>query len=127
MDFLNATTRAPWGFMPTTDDVYGVKVMAEGAGFLDWLRDDCRPGDRVEKLDGDQTIYRGNRVSPDGSTSVATVANMAGPEVRLDLTEALTLVPSDDPHSILVSPEAELSSGDLRLPDGSGVAVVWSN
>ncbi len=36
MDFLNATTRTPWAFMRTTDDRYGVKVMAEEAGFLDW-------------------------------------------------------------------------------------------
>ena len=36
MDFLNATARAPWGFMRTTDDVYGVKVMAEEALFMEW-------------------------------------------------------------------------------------------
>ena len=36
MDFLNATTRTPWGFMRTTDDVYGVKVMAEEALFMEW-------------------------------------------------------------------------------------------
>ena len=36
MDFLNATTRTPWGFMRTTDDVYGVKVMAEEALFMAW-------------------------------------------------------------------------------------------
>ncbi len=40
MDFLNATTRTPWGFMRTTDDVYGVKVMCEEAGFLSWQLDD---------------------------------------------------------------------------------------
>jgi hypothetical protein len=36
MDFLNATMHAPWGFFRNTDDVYGVKVAAEEAGFLDW-------------------------------------------------------------------------------------------
>ena len=36
MDFVNATTRTPWGFMRTTDDRYGPKVMAEERGFLDW-------------------------------------------------------------------------------------------
>ena len=36
MDFVNATTRTPWGFMRNTDDRYGPKVMAEERGFLDW-------------------------------------------------------------------------------------------
>lgn len=36
MDFLNATARGAWGFMRTTDDVYGVKVMAEDASFMRW-------------------------------------------------------------------------------------------
>jgi len=37
MDFINATMKAPWGFLRNTDDRYGVKVMAEEAGgFLDW-------------------------------------------------------------------------------------------
>ncbi len=41
MDFINATTRTPWGFMRTTDDVYGPKVMAEERGFLDWQLTDA--------------------------------------------------------------------------------------
>ena len=41
MDFLNATARAPWGFMRTTDDLYGVKVMAEEARFMEWQVDDA--------------------------------------------------------------------------------------
>ncbi len=36
MDFINCTMRAPWGFLRNTDDRYGVKVVAEEAGFLDW-------------------------------------------------------------------------------------------
>ena len=36
MDFLNATMRAPWCFFRNTDDYYGLKVMAEEVGFLDW-------------------------------------------------------------------------------------------
>lgn len=36
MDFINATTRTPWGFWRNTDDRYGVKVAAEEIGFLDW-------------------------------------------------------------------------------------------
>ncbi len=36
MDFLNAMMRAPWGFFRNTDDRYGVKVVSEEAGFLDW-------------------------------------------------------------------------------------------
>ena len=236
MDFLNAATRTPWGFMRTTDDVYGVKVMAEEAGFLDWqltddayeregvmwrtkrhgfstkselrvflgnlvelvhsteydldamaaavakpepmrpgrdglallaqdfmcdlhdlcnvgdhldrldaervafaaemrrlrrrhswLRDDCRPGDVVEKVDRDQTIYRGHRVSPHGSMRVATVANMAGPEARLSLAEAMTLASAGEPDAVLVSPGADLDDGTLRLPDGTGVALLWKS
>jgi len=233
MDFLNATTRTPWGFMRTTDDFYGVKVMAEEAGFLDWqltddhyervgamwrtkrhgfdtkselrsflgrvaelvvstdydldamaaalqepeamrpgrdglillahdfmsdvhdlcnvgahlgqldaervifgvemrrlrrlhswLRDDCRPGDAVEKVGQGQTIYRGHRVSPDGSTIVATVANMAGPPATVGLDTALThALPST--YSVVASPGAELDDGCLHLSDGTGVALVW--
>ncbi|MGC9525945.1 MAG: glucosylglycerol hydrolase [Limnospira sp.] len=36
MDFINCTMRSPWGFLRNTDDRYGVKVVAEEAGFLDW-------------------------------------------------------------------------------------------
>lgn len=36
MDFINALMHAPWGFIRNTDDYYGVKVVAEEAGFLDW-------------------------------------------------------------------------------------------
>jgi hypothetical protein len=36
MDFLNTNFRAPWGFFRNTDDRYGVKVVSEEIGFLDW-------------------------------------------------------------------------------------------
>lgn len=36
MDFLNASLETPWGFFRNTDDRYGVKVVAEEVGFLDW-------------------------------------------------------------------------------------------
>lgn len=41
MEFINATTRAPWAFLRNTDKRYAVKVAAEEAGFLEWqLKDD---------------------------------------------------------------------------------------
>ncbi|MEL7353364.1 MAG: glucosylglycerol hydrolase [Cyanobacteria bacterium J06560_5] len=36
MDFLNAVMHSGWGFFRNTDDLYGVKVVAEELGFLDW-------------------------------------------------------------------------------------------
>ncbi|MEO0759629.1 MAG: glucosylglycerol hydrolase [Cyanobacteria bacterium J06648_16] len=36
MDFLNANVGTPWGFFRNTDDRYGVKVVSEEVGFLDW-------------------------------------------------------------------------------------------
>ena len=36
MDFINATTHAPWLFFRNTDEQYGVKVVSEEVGFLDW-------------------------------------------------------------------------------------------
>lgn len=36
MDFLNATMRTPWCFFRNTDDYYGLKVVAEEVGFIDW-------------------------------------------------------------------------------------------
>jgi len=36
MDFLNASVGTPWGFFRNTDDRYGVKVVSEEVGFLDW-------------------------------------------------------------------------------------------
>jgi len=36
MDFINATARAPWMFFRNTDERYGVKVVSEEVGFLDW-------------------------------------------------------------------------------------------
>ena len=36
MDFLNANMETPWGFFRNTDDRYGVKVVSEEVGFLDW-------------------------------------------------------------------------------------------
>ncbi len=235
MDFLNATTRTPWGFMRTTDDLYGVKVMCEEAGFLDWQLDDvqwkrpetmwrtkrygfgerdtlraflaelgelvdttdyhldqmaaeitgpdelplgahglkglafdfmsdlhelsnvgpslsrldvdrvayaydlrllrraepwlghdCRPGDVVDKIEGEQIVYRGHRSAPDGHAVVATVANMAGPVAELD---AATLVPRplSEATFVLVSSRADLSGGSLTLPDGSAAVFAWHN
>lgn len=37
MDFINASMRAPWGFIRNTDDRYGVKVVSEEARFSEWL------------------------------------------------------------------------------------------
>jgi len=42
MDFLNATTRAPWAFVRNTDDRYGVKIVAEESRFLLWQMDEER-------------------------------------------------------------------------------------
>jgi hypothetical protein len=36
MDFINATLHAPWMFFRNTDERYGVKVVSEEIGFLDW-------------------------------------------------------------------------------------------
>ncbi len=36
MDFLNALMRSPWLFFRNTDERYGVKVVSEEVGFLDW-------------------------------------------------------------------------------------------
>ncbi len=36
MDFLNALMRGAWLFFRNTDDIYGVKVVTEETGFLDW-------------------------------------------------------------------------------------------
>ncbi|TAO04664.1 MAG: alpha-amylase [Phormidium sp. SL48-SHIP] len=36
MDFINALCHAPWMFFRNTDERYGVKVVSEEIGFLDW-------------------------------------------------------------------------------------------
>ena len=36
MDFINALGRTPWMFFRNTDERYGVKVVSEEFGFLDW-------------------------------------------------------------------------------------------
>lgn len=36
MDFINASMRAPWGFIRNTDDRWGVKVVSEEARFAYW-------------------------------------------------------------------------------------------
>lgn len=36
MEFLNANFRGAWGFFRNTDELYGVKVVSEEIGFLDW-------------------------------------------------------------------------------------------
>lgn len=36
MDFINVLLRVPWMFFRNTDEQYGVKVVCEEAGFLDW-------------------------------------------------------------------------------------------
>ncbi|MFP4394831.1 MAG: glucosylglycerol hydrolase [Anaerolineales bacterium] len=41
MDFINASMRAPWGFIRNTDDRYGVKVVSEEAHFLDWIMNEA--------------------------------------------------------------------------------------
>jgi hypothetical protein len=40
MDFVNASMRAPWGFVRNTDDRYAVKLVSEEARFLDWVMTD---------------------------------------------------------------------------------------
>jgi len=42
MDFINASMRAPWGFIRNTDDQYGVKVVSEEAAWLYWRLDTAR-------------------------------------------------------------------------------------
>lgn len=37
MEFINASTDTPWGFLRNTDDQWGVKVMAEEAHFMQWF------------------------------------------------------------------------------------------
>ena len=39
MDFINASMRAPWGFIRNTDQLYAIKVVSEEARFLDWAVD----------------------------------------------------------------------------------------
>lgn len=36
MDFINSAMHAPWLFFRNTDEQYGVKVVSEEVGFLDW-------------------------------------------------------------------------------------------
>jgi hypothetical protein len=36
MDFINVLMHTPWMFFRNTDEQYGVKVVSEEAGFLDW-------------------------------------------------------------------------------------------
>ncbi|OAB62241.1 alpha-amylase [Leptolyngbya valderiana BDU 20041] len=36
MDFINALSHAPWMFFRNTDERYGVKVVSEEVGFLEW-------------------------------------------------------------------------------------------
>jgi hypothetical protein len=36
MDFINSLMRTPWMFFRNTDERYGVKVVSEEVGFLDW-------------------------------------------------------------------------------------------
>jgi hypothetical protein len=42
MDFINASMRAPWGFIRNTDDRYAVKVVSEESRFLYWAMDEAR-------------------------------------------------------------------------------------
>ena len=42
MDFINALVRAPWAFIRNTDDRYGMKIVSEESGFLDWQVDEPR-------------------------------------------------------------------------------------
>ena len=39
MDFINSSMHAPWLFFRNTDEQYGVKVVSEEVGFLDWQID----------------------------------------------------------------------------------------
>ena len=41
MDFINASMRAPWGFIRNTDDRYGVKVVSEEARWMYWRVDEA--------------------------------------------------------------------------------------
>lgn len=93
-----------------------------------WTMADCREGDLVEMLDGEQTVYRGHRVAPDGArapgTRVATIANMAGPAFEASLGETLTLDLDPERSRVLLSPGARLEGDRLTLPDGQAITLV---
>ncbi|MGB1285578.1 MAG: glucosylglycerol hydrolase, partial [Aggregatilineales bacterium] len=52
MDFLNASMRAPWGFIRNTDDRYGVKVVSEESLWMHWMiaPEDYKTGDTFNRL-----------------------------------------------------------------------------
>jgi hypothetical protein len=59
MDFINASMRAPWGFIRNNDDRYGVKVVSEEALWMYWSlnESDYASEDAFERLKAMGFIY----------------------------------------------------------------------
>lgn len=113
MDFINASMRASWGFVRNTDDRYGVKVVSEEAGFLDWQVDEIhynRPGNfnRLKGLGFDdlEELRRFMRIL---STSVIIT--------NYDLDAIVKLLQAVDPP--LAGPH------DLSVPVLKEIARAW--
>jgi hypothetical protein len=77
MDFINATSRAPWAFVRNTDKRYAVKVAAEEGGFLVWQVS----ADEFE----DATAFK--RLKALGFTELNTLRKFAG-ELAVTVSQA---------------------------------------
>lgn len=114
MEFLNATTRASWGFIRNVDDRWGVKVLSEETITLRWQVDEevwARPGSFARlKAQGFGTLAELRRF---GDVLPACVAAAGGD----DLEGVARLLQEVDPPLAAIEP--------VDVPTLKHVARAW--
>ena len=113
MDFINATMHAPWLFFRNTDEQYGVKVVSEEVGFLDWQIDanlykksHCFP--RLKTMGFKQLKQLQQFGTALHHAVIQQNCNLA------EVVEALRACTSSDTHCIeKLSPQSELMRGGM--------------
>ncbi|QSG02623.1 glucosylglycerol hydrolase [Natranaeroarchaeum sulfidigenes] len=112
MDFTHANARAPWYFVRDTDDTWNVKVVANGAYFVDWYVTeeaftDSEQFTRLKEL-GFETL--------DGLRDFGHTLAAMGEAVDYDLDELAPLLDATNPP---------LGDGPLGPGDLESYALAW--
>jgi hypothetical protein len=112
MDFINASMRAPWGFIRNTDDRYGVKVVSEEAHLLDWAMTE-------ERFSRPETFPRLKGMGFEALAELRRFMHVLDHTVQLTDYDVEAMVP------VLNSVEPALAGGPFSVARLKAIARAW--